>query len=153
MSVGEGGAVLSDNELINKIKSVINFNFSSIDTSSYWTMNGKMSKFHAAIGRAALNKLPHVIIGRQEVASIWMDELSYLNKFIDLPKFVGYPSWQLFPILLKKPVAHRIQKNLFEKHRFQTRVYYYPTINCDLPTISKTPLERPKTIRDPWLSV
>lgn len=139
MAIGEGGVVLSDKELINKIKSVINFNFNSIDTFSHRGMNGKMSEFHAAIGRAALNKLPDVIMGRQEVASIWMDELSYLNKFIDLPKFVGYPSWQLFPILLKKPVAHRIQANLFEKYRFETRVYYYPTINCDLPTISETP--------------
>lgn len=94
MAVGEGGVVLSDNQLINKIKSVINFNFSSIDTSSYWTMNGKMSKFHAAIGRPALNKLPGVIFGGQKVASIWMDELYYLDKFI------GYPNWQLFPILI-----------------------------------------------------
>jgi dTDP-4-amino-4,6-dideoxygalactose transaminase len=139
MAVGEGGVVLSNIGLINKIKSIINFNFDSIDTFSFWGMNGKMSEFHAAIGRAALNKLPDVILGRQKVASLWMDELSCLDKFIDLPKSVGYPSWQVFPILLKKPLAHRVQANLYEQHRFQTRVYYYPTINCNLFSASKTP--------------
>ena len=38
-------------------------------------MNGKISKFHAVIGRPALNKLQGVIFGGQKVASIWMDEL------------------------------------------------------------------------------
>jgi hypothetical protein len=38
-------------------------------------MNGKISKFHAIIGRPALNKLTGVIFSEQKVAPIWMDEL------------------------------------------------------------------------------
>ena len=139
MAVGEGGVVLSEKALSIKIKSIINFNIGSIEAVKHWGMNGKMSEFHAAIGRAALNNLPNVILGRQKVASLWMDELSSLGKFIHLPKFIGFPSWQIFPILLKKPVAHRIQSYLLKKHRLQTKVYYYPTINFNLPSATDTP--------------
>lgn len=139
MAVGEGGVVLSDNELINKIKSIINFNKNMIDASSFWGMNGKMSEFHAAIGRAALSKLPNIVMGRQNVASMWVDELSNLEEFVDLPKCVGYPSWQVFPVVLKQPVAHRIQENLFDKYGFEAKVYYHPIVNYHLPVVSKTP--------------
>ena len=139
MAVGEGGVVLSGKTLSGKIKSIINFNVGLMDTVKHWGMNGKMSDFHAAIGRVALNNLPNVILGRQKVASLWMDELSSLEEFIHLPKSIGFPSWQIFPILFKKPLAHRIQANLLKKHRLQTKVYYYPTINFHLPSAFDTP--------------
>lgn len=139
MAIGEGGVVLSDEGLNQRIKSIINFNADRLNTSANWGMNGKMSEFHAAIGRAALKNLPEVISGRQKTASMWMTELSQLHDLMTLPASIGQPSWQLFPIVLKRPNAHKVQAMLRSKQNLETRVYYHPTINYYDQRRSMTP--------------
>ncbi|MBT7274823.1 MAG: hypothetical protein HN886_00010 [Woeseiaceae bacterium] len=138
-AVGEGGLVLAEKELILKIKSIINFNIGSEDMSKNWGMNAKMSEFHAAVGRAALDKLDTVLLRRRKMAEIWHDELRSLKGYLEVPDSIGYPSWQLFPVKLKKPLAHKIQSILLNQNLVQTKVYYYPTINFHLPDNTSTP--------------
>ena len=98
-----------------------------------------MSEFNAAVGRAALDKLDTVLLRRRKIAEIWHDEVRSLKHYLEVPDSIGYPSWQIFPVKLKKPLAHKIQSIVLNQGLAQTRVYYYPTINFHLPDSTRTP--------------
>lgn len=125
-AAGEGGAVLASPELISEVKNVINFALQGGPAGDRWGLNGKMSEFSAAVGRAALVRLPEVIDFRRAQADHWLTLLQDLDGVV-VPQGHGTPPWQLFACRVPGRDASAIRTTLAEKG-VESRVYYSPTV-------------------------
>ena len=77
-SIGEGGAVVSNDEaLISKLKSIQNFGFrDGKNNATTLGFNGKLQEINAAIGLRQLSRFEHILTQRQGVLKRYKDGLS-----------------------------------------------------------------------------
>nr|WP_245851716.1 aminotransferase class I/II-fold pyridoxal phosphate-dependent enzyme [Monaibacterium marinum] len=125
-AAGEGGAVLASPELISEVKNAINFALQGGLAGDRWGLNGKMSEFSAAVGRAALVRLPDVIEFRRAQADYWLTLLQDLDG-VAVPQGHGAPPWQLFACRMLGRDASAIRATLAD-NGVESRVYYSPTV-------------------------
>jgi dTDP-4-amino-4,6-dideoxygalactose transaminase len=126
LAAGEGGVVLAQPELIGEVEKAINFSLAGGAAADRWGLNAKMSEFSAAVGRAALVRLPQVMAARQAQAALWATLLSDIDGVV-LPRGHGTPPWQLYAFRLPGRDAQAVQQAL-ARAGAQSRVYYSPTV-------------------------
>lgn len=154
MTMGEGGAVYTDNALLNKIiRSMRDWGRecscpSGVDNVcghrfdgqfgelpkgydhkyvySHLGYNLKATDMQAAIGCAQLKKLSFFIEQRRENFVFLFNELKDLEEFLYLPKaYEGTnPSWFGFPITCKEHVRRGDIVNTLESNNVQTRMLF-----------------------------
>ena len=131
MTMGEGGAVLTNDEELMRIATSIRdwgrdcycapgadntcgrrfsmqqgelpFGYDHKYVYSHIGYNLKVTDMQAAVGVAQLKKLPHFISRRKENFDRLYSSLKHLSKYLDLPSKVknSDPSWFGFPITVK----------------------------------------------------
>ncbi|WP_375457935.1 DegT/DnrJ/EryC1/StrS family aminotransferase [uncultured Enterovirga sp.] len=125
LGVGEGGAVIAESGLAAEIRNVTNFALGRGKGDLRWGVNGKMSEFHAAVGRAAL-------AGHAERLARRGRQVRRFSELLDMPGTVlpydpGSPPWQVLPVRLPGSDAGAAKAALASVG-YETRVYYEPAI-------------------------
>ena len=154
MTMGEGGAVYTNNSLLNKIirsmrdwgrecscpSGVDNLcghrfdgQFGELPVGydhkyvySHLGYNLKATDMQAAIGCAQIKKMPEFARRRRENFAFLYNELKDLDAFFYLPKAEEgtNPSWFGFPITCKEGVDRGIIVKALEDHKVQTRMLF-----------------------------
>lgn len=154
MTMGEGGAVYTNNSLLNKIirsmrdwgrecscpSGVDNLCGHRFDGQfgelpkgydhkyvySHLGYNLKATDMQAAIGCAQLKKMPEFARRRRENFEFLYNELKDLDEFLYLPKALegSNPSWFGFPITCKEGVSRAEVVNALESNKVQTRMLF-----------------------------
>lgn len=127
-AAGEGCTIMAASELVAEIRNVINFSMRDGPAGSVWGMNAKLSEFGAAVGRAALDRLPDTIAFRRRQAAEWHRALSGLANLVQLPDGHGNPPWQLYALCLPGNEAEAVRLAL-QRDGIESRVYYSPTVS------------------------
>jgi dTDP-4-amino-4,6-dideoxygalactose transaminase len=119
---GEGGMVCANPTISARVRRAINFGMDDGEAVAPGN-NGKMSEFHAAVGIAALDKLPQHLPHRRRVAARYIEAFGLSDR---TGSDVGFPPWQTFPVRVSD--ARATQKRLLQAG-IETRRSYYPAIH------------------------
>jgi len=129
LSCGEGGMVVSDKSLSN-IKLFRQFGSESGFDYKSFGLNYMMTDIEAAIGIEQLKKLDYLNSIRAENA---MYLTSALKDYVEVPSVIGFSSWHLYTIRVKK--RDSLMKFL-RKNGVDARVYY-PKVLYDYSHLKK----------------
>ena len=145
----EGGALLYNSNIKEKIKSLRNFGIINQEECEYIGMNTKMSEFHAAMGICNLRHIDEEILKRKKIVE------RYQEKLKDIP---GIKCWQkqknvkanyiYFPIYIDEKRYGISRDLLFEKLKEKgiiSRKYFYPLVTdfrCYENYVSNTPIAK-----------
>lgn len=154
MTMGEGGAVYTDNPLLYKVvKSLRDWGRDCVCPGgqdnccghrydgqygelpqgydhkyvySHWGYNLKITDIQAAIGCAQLQKLPMFVLKRRENAQYLLERLNKLNDQIYLPEVEenAVPSWFGIPVTVKTGVDREKFIRRLEGANIQTRMLF-----------------------------
>ena len=125
-SVGEGGLIVGDKEIMDKVKLASNFGICSDGAIRGKGTNAKMSEFHAAIAHAVLNDFERIILTRQNNARSYASILTDLP--IKLPKDSQSLAWQFYPIYLNSGNNKGLVEFALSKG-YLFKAYYSPALH------------------------
>jgi dTDP-4-amino-4,6-dideoxygalactose transaminase len=138
--IGEGGIVVADETIEGNVRSNINFGIMEGGGVRYPAINGKMSEFHAAVGLAVLDALHRHVLRRQEIAERFAEKAGdWGSEFNYSPDVIGFPPWNVFPLVLPdiratRPIIAALNKDGIESRRYYTPLYadqHTPTSLCN----------------------
>jgi len=116
LGIGEGAALLSSNKrLIETIRSMASFGFSSQRVARHFGINAKLPEFSAAVGLGMLDELSKALKEWQGRADVYRKAFTRVQG-AKLQQGFG-EAWigSMLNIVLEGPYADHIQRNLFEK--------------------------------------
>jgi len=117
--IGEGGLILTDRRLAERIRQTINFGMKDhVPVGS--GMNGKMSEFQAAVGLAQHRRIDAHLARRRAIAH------RYQDAGIPAPPGQYDAPWQTYPVLADDPEA-AIRR--LAAAGIETRRYYRPALH------------------------
>lgn len=128
--VGEGGLVMTNPILAERVRRAINFGMRDGDPAMAG-INGKLSEFHAAVGLAMLRRIIGHIEARTTVAARYCQKVRR-----NIPNWIGTPPWQLYPTLVSDP--ERIIRHAAERG-IELRRYYRPALHRSRHFYEKAP--------------
>jgi dTDP-4-amino-4,6-dideoxygalactose transaminase len=129
----EGGMVASANlALLDRLRRMRNYGIHANYNAHYPGLNGKMSEFHAIVGRHNLRRLPALMAARTERSRRYADAIHNRTPCTVMMAPAGLVStYKDFTILLPselKPMRDRIMEQLAARG-VETRAYFYPPIH------------------------
>jgi dTDP-4-amino-4,6-dideoxygalactose transaminase len=125
----EGGAIVTaDSEVAKKIKSMINFGFTSPFTSTFNGINAKMSEFHAGMGLAVLDDIDYIFSERKKV---WLKYFHEINAPVCYQKLTldASNNYHYFPIVFNNEIELLKIQKLLLKSGFNARRYFFPSLD------------------------
>jgi dTDP-4-amino-4,6-dideoxygalactose transaminase len=125
-AVGEGGATLCAPATARQIRRAMNFGLNE-DRTFGDGLNGKMSEFQAAVGRAALAILDPLLKARQDVAAMYANLLQPSNR-VRLASATDNCPWSVFPVLTAPGTDVPALVAKAADMGLQLRRYYHPSI-------------------------
>lgn len=130
----EGGAlVISDDEIYNKARKIINFGISDQEHITEVGINGKMNEFEAAMGLCVLDDIDKIFENRKKAYENYMNYLS--KKLIRQEQNINSSlNYCYFPVVFKDEESLLKVKRALENENIYPRRYFYPSLN-DLPYI------------------
>ena len=144
----EGGAIITkDAKMAKKIRSMINFGFSSPFMSTYNGINAKMSELSAAMGLAVLPDMELIFNKRKKLVDKYKTHLSNLNciSFKTRPKTEINNSY--FPLEFpNQAVREKVEKALNAENIIPRR-YFFPSLN-KLPYIKSEKMPISESLAD-----
>lgn len=125
--IGEGGVVLADPGLVQRIRRCLNFGLDGGRVTALG-LNGKLSELHAAVGLAVFDRLDRFVARRTAVAERYVAMATRLAG-VSMPADPGRPPWQTFPIAL--PAATDLPRlvEALAAAGLETRPYYSPPLH------------------------
>ena len=125
----EGGAlIINDDELVQKVRYLINFGIKNQEEIPYLGTNAKMNEFEAAMGLCVLDDIENIKNSRKEVYETYQKELKDLVQFQE-QNINASQNYSYFPIVLKsEEQLLKIQKALNDENIFPRR-YFYPSLD------------------------
>lgn len=125
----EGGAlIINDDELVQKVRYLINFGIKNQEEIPYLGTNAKMNEFEAAMGLCVLDDIENIKNRRKEVYETYQKELKDLVQFQE-QNINASQNYSYFPIVLKsEEQLLKIQKALNDENIFPRR-YFYPSLD------------------------
>jgi len=129
----EGGLVSSSNpDVISRIRHMRNYGIESNYDAWYVGLNGKMSEFHAVIGRYNLRRLDSLLSQRAARAAFYRGILSQLcrSEVVPVPEGVVH-TFKDFTVLLPPDISPRREDIITALKRagVETRPYFYPPVH------------------------
>lgn len=124
LALGEGGAIVCDHDIAEKIEEFLNFGFDKFNRPVRDCINGKVSEYTCAIGLSLLDTIESNLIRRKEVRNIYRNKLAQFT-----PKsFVDETVYQPFPIFL--PTQHIRDKcaQALKEFGVEAKQYYEPLV-------------------------
>ena len=125
----EGGAlIINDDELVQKVRYLINFGIKSPTEIPYLGTNAKMNEFEAAMGLCVLDDIENIKEKRKVVVGNYREELKDLVQFQE-QNINASENYSYFPIVLKsEEQLLKVQKALNDENIFPRR-YFYPSLD------------------------
>ena len=125
----EGGAlIINDDELVQKVRYLINFGIKNQEEIPHLGTNAKMNEFEAAMGLCVLDDIENIKNSRKEVYETYQKELKGLVQFQE-QNINASQNYSYFPIVLKsEEQLLKIQKALNDENIFPRR-YFYPSLD------------------------
>ena len=125
----EGGAlIINDDELVQKVRYLINFGIKNQEEIPYLGTNAKMNEFEAAMGLCVLDDIENIKNRRKEVYETYQKELKDLVQFQEQNENAT-ENYSYFPIVFKtEEQLLKVQKALNDKQIFPRR-YFYPSLD------------------------
>ena len=125
----EGGAlIINDDELVQKVRYLINFGIKSPTEIPYLGTNAKMNEFEAAMGLCVLDDIENIKEKRKVVVENYREELKDLVQFQE-QNINASENYSYFPIVLKsEEQLLKVQKALNDENIFPRR-YFYPSLD------------------------
>ena len=121
---GDAGAVTThDEKLADRVRLLRNYGSQVKYQHELMGLNSRIDELQAALLRVKLRKLDAWNQRRQEIASIYLKELSGLSPAVTLPSVPAWaePVWHLF--VIRHPKRDQLQKHLAD-HGIQTIIHY-----------------------------
>ncbi len=127
----EGGLVTyRDAELLQKMKYLVNFGFTSVDDIDYIGTNARMNEFEAAMGICNLQHFDDDIAHRKQAADRYYERLAGRDgiRLFDIPDDFTW-NYAYFPVIFDGPYDRdRVQADL-EADNIFARKYFYPSMD------------------------
>ena len=125
----EGGAlIINDDELVQKVRYLINFGIKSPTEIPHLGTNAKMNEFEAAMGLCILDDIEKIKTNRKKVVENYRENLNNIVQFQE-QNINASENYSYFPILFKnEEELLKVQKALNEKQIFPRR-YFYPSLD------------------------
>lgn len=132
--VGEGCAIFAPQPKIPSLRAAMNFGLQTHSATGcrqppYWGINGKMSEFHAAIGLAVADGMPHRVVARQKMAANWVARLQNSPAQLFSTAIESSP-WQVFPVLLETEADVLATVAIAAELGIELRRYYTPSLGA-----------------------
>ncbi|MEH7590387.1 aminotransferase class I/II-fold pyridoxal phosphate-dependent enzyme [Priestia megaterium] len=128
--IGEGGLVYSsDINMIDQIRQLSNFGFSTNRETISQGLNSKLSEYSAAIALATLDAFPEKSKTRKEIYQWYLEEFKRypnLDKCWSFQKISGEISSQFFPVLCPKGESNVKFVKLLAQNCIEARTYFSP---------------------------
>jgi dTDP-4-amino-4,6-dideoxygalactose transaminase len=129
----EGGMISSKNPLlIHQTRKMRNYGIEEIYDAHWQGLNGKMSEFHAIIGRHNLKKLDVFLEERRKKAIYYIDQVQKRTIYQTPPWPQGIThTFKDFTILLPTNLASRrpAVMDFLKNQGVETRAYFYPPLH------------------------
>ncbi len=125
----EGGAlIISDDDLYERAKKIINFGISSKGQIEEVGINAKMNEFEAAMGLAVLDEIKQIMTAYREISLQYDDCLDPILKRQTIPSQCSY-NYSYFPVCFpdEASLLQALEK-LSEKNIFPRR-YFSPSLD------------------------
>ena len=125
----EGGAIITnDSNTAKKIRSMINFGYSSPFNSTINGINAKMSEFHAAMGLAVLDDIEYILKQRKD---IWLRYISEIKAPIRFQKINNNANcnYHYFPVVFDSEKELLVIEKSLLKNGIRPRRYFYPSLD------------------------
>ena len=125
----EGGAlIINDDELVQKVRYLINFGIKSPTEIPHLGTNAKMNEFEAAMGLCILDDIEDIKTNRKKVVENYKIGLESLVTFQEQNNQAS-ENYSYFPILFKnEEELSKVQKSLNKENIFPRR-YFYPSLD------------------------
>jgi dTDP-4-amino-4,6-dideoxygalactose transaminase len=125
--IGEGGAVLAQPSIVQRVREVINFDLVRGNPRGRG-LNAKMSEFTAAVGLAVLADFDAVLAKRRELCTR-LTEVAEQDDRTDPPLRPGRPPWQCFPIRVAEPTICKRMLDALANWGVEGRILYQPALH------------------------
>lgn len=129
---GEGGLVVSFNtDRIKRIRQLANFGIDAArgELAGLGT-NGKLSEYHAAVGLAALDEWPDIIVQRRELHARYVRDLLQACPVLKLQDKDPDGIYPLLPVLLPEGCDALTIGNALRDQGIDTRRWYCPPLHA-----------------------
>ena len=125
----EGGAlIINDDELVQKVRYLINFGIKNPQEIPHLGTNAKMNEFEAAMGLCILDDIEDIKTNRKKVVGNYKIGLESLVTFQEQNN-QATENYSYFPILFKNEEdLSKVQKSLNKENIFPRR-YFYPSLD------------------------
>ena len=125
----EGGAlIINDDELVQKVRYLINFGIKNPQEIPHLGTNAKMNEFEAAMGLCILDDIEDIKTNRKKVVENYKIGLESLVTFQEQNN-QATENYSYFPILFKNEEdLSKVQKSLNKENIFPRR-YFYPSLD------------------------
>ena len=125
----EGGAlIINDDELVQKVRYLINFGIKNPQEIPHLGTNAKMNEFEAAMGLCILDDIEDIKTNRKKVVENYKIGLESLVTFQEQNNQAS-ENYSYFPILFKnEEELSKVQKSLNKENIFPRR-YFYPSLD------------------------
>lgn len=136
---GEGGAVLTNNEIIgNRIRKLrshgIERPYSDADETPWFYQqtelgwNYRITDIQAALGNSQLTRLDDQLLARRKIAQVYETAFAEypFNECFHTPELTAGHSWHLFIIRFKKPGVRNHAYKFLKDRGIMTQVHYIP---------------------------
>ena len=141
----EGGAlIINDDELVQKVRYLINFGIKSPTEIPHLGTNAKMNEFEAAMGLCILDDIEDIKTNRKKVVENYKIGLESLVTFQKQNEQAN-ENYSYFPILFKNETQLLKVQNALNDNQIFPRRYFYPSLDT-LEYIE--PKQECKTSRD-----
>lgn len=129
----EGGLIASnDDALLERVRKMRNYGIEAKYDAWYPGLNGKMSEFHAAVGRFNLARIEELMEMRRLAATYYREQVEKLSHLSVLPWPEGIThTFKDFGVVLDESwVGHQTNLQEYLSDRgIETRRYFYPPLH------------------------
>ena len=125
----EGGAlVVNNDELVEKVRYLINFGIKNTEEIPELGTNAKMNEFEAAMGLCVLNDIQELNKKRKKIYFLYIQEL---EKYVTFQKMNNHSiqNHSYFPIILKNTKQLKSVEDGLKKEDIYPRRYFYPSLD------------------------
>ena len=125
----EGGAlIINDDELVQKVRYLINFGIKNPQEIPHLGTNAKMNEFEAAMGLCILDDIEDIKTNRKKVVENYKIGLESLVTFQKQNEQAN-ENYSYFPILFKNETQLLKVQNALNDNQIFPRRYFYPSLD------------------------
>lgn len=146
-TVEGGGLFAEDDELLSRMKHMMNFGHDGPYKFKEVGINGKNNEFNAAMGLCNLTYADECLERRKGLAEYYDYKIQNLPLKRPIIRDQTVYNYAYYPVLFESAEARKTVVESLEKHKIETRSYFRPSLSA-LPYVKKTDMPVAASISD-----